>query len=76
MAQVTIYIPNDLESKVKATAASLGLSVSKFIAAVLAQKVQSEWRQETKELSGAWQDFPSLEEIRAAEGIDASRERF
>ena len=76
MAQVTIYIPNDLESHIKASAKSLGVSVSKYITAVLRQKAKNEWGGNIRKLSGAWQDFPSLDSIRAAEGIDAPRESF
>ena len=53
MAQVTIYIPNALESQVKTMAASLGISISKFIAGTLEQKVQNEWSGSVRELAGA-----------------------
>jgi len=43
MAQVTIYIPNDLESQIKAMTSSLNISISKFISTLLEQKVQNEW---------------------------------
>jgi len=76
MAQVTIYIPNELETHIKDSARSLGISVSKFITAVLTQKVKNEWGDDIRKLSGTWQDFPSLDSIRAAEGIDAPRESF
>ena len=65
MAQVTIYIPNDLESQIKAMANSLNISISKFISTLLEQKVKNEWSYSSRKLAGAWGDFPTLQEIRA-----------
>jgi len=76
MAQVTIYIPNDLEVQIKAMAGSLNISISKFISTILEQKVQNEWSSSSRKLAGIWDDFPTLEEIRANQGTDAEREIF
>lgn len=76
MAQVTIYIPNDLESQIKAVANSLNISISKFISTVLEQKVKNEWSSNSQKLAGAWNDFPTLQEIRANQGQDVPREEF
>ena len=76
MAQVTIYIPNDLESQVKAIASSLNISISKFISTTLEQKVKNEWSASSRKLAGTWSDFPTLQEIRDNQGKDAPREVF
>ena len=76
MAQVTIYMNNDLESKIKNIANSLGISISKFIANLLEQKVQNEWNTSTRQLAGSWNDFPSLEEIRDTKTQNIKREEF
>jgi hypothetical protein len=76
MAQVTIYIPNDLESKIKEKASSLNISISKFISTLLEQKVQNEWSPSSRKLAGTWDDFPTLQEIRADQGQDTEREAF
>ena len=76
MAQVTIYIPNELESRIKEKASSLNISISKFISTLLEQKVQNEWSLSSRKLAGAWDDFPTLQEIRANQGQDAVREEF
>ena len=76
MAQVTIYIPNDLESKIKAMSSSLNVSISKFISTILEQKVQNEWTGASRKLAGSWDDFPTLEEIRANQSKDVQREAF
>jgi len=76
MAQVTIYIPNDLETRIKTMAKSLDLSISKFITNTLRQKVQNEWSGDVAKLSGSWSDFPFAEEIRSTQGRDVDREAF
>lgn len=73
MAQLTFYIDNSLEVKVKEAAKKSGVSLSKFIAKVLEQKIQDAWSEEVKSLSGSWGDFPSIEEIRG-EARDTQRE--
>ena len=74
MAQVTIYIPNDLESKIKARAKSLHISLSKCITTILEEKIDNEWSEQSRKLAGSWKDFASLEEIRDNQGQDARRE--
>jgi hypothetical protein len=76
MAQVTIYIPNDLESQIKAMASSLNISISKFISTLLEQKIQNEWSYNSRKLAGSWDNFPTLQEIRANQGQDSLREEF
>jgi len=76
MAQVTIYIPNELESRIKEKASSLDISISKFISTLLEQKVQNEWSHSSRKLAGAWDDFPTLQEIRANQAEDTVREEF
>ncbi len=76
MAQVTIYIANDLESQVKAMASSLNISMSKFISTLIEQKVQNEWSHDIEKLAGTWDDFPTLQDIRANQGQDTLREEF
>jgi len=76
MAQVTIYIPNSLENQVKAMASSLNISISKFISTLLEQKVKNNWNDDIKKLSGTWDEFPTIQEIRTPYGEDVSREEF
>lgn len=76
MAQVTIYMNNNLESHIKQTAASLNISISKYISNILQQNTHNEWNSNTKKLSGSWDDFSSIEEIRDHEVADIKRESF
>lgn len=76
MAQVTIYINSSLEAKIKETAKSLNISISKFISGILEKQIQNEWDPSTKELAGSWSNFPDIETIRSVDAKDTSREAF
>ncbi len=76
MSQVTIYINNRLEEKIKKIAQSMNVSISKFIVSAVEQQLKEEWPGSVKKLSGSWSDFPDLEEIRQTEVNDVKREAF
>jgi hypothetical protein len=76
VAQVTIYINNDLEKNIKDIAASMNLSMSKFISGILEQKISPIWNAKLKEIPGSWNDFVSLEEIRNDIASDTKREEI
>lgn len=75
MAQITIYIDNNLEEKIKEVAKSTGQSISKYISNAIEQKLNNSWNEDIKNLSGSWSDFPALEEIRN-NTIEIKREEF
>jgi len=75
MGQVTIYLENEIENKMKHAAKSSQISVSKWIANIIQEKISTEWPQNVVNLAGSWKDeFPSLQEIRSTEVIDSNRE--
>ena len=76
MGQVTIYLEDMIETKMRSAAKSMHLSQSKWIANLIETKVNNEWPKSVKNLAGAWSDFPSLDEIRSAETKDFDREVF
>lgn len=78
MSQVTIYLPNELEQKIKRAAKTSSLSLSKWITQIIEEKISGEWSQDIIELAGAWgdDDFPTLEEIRASYTTDVEREEL
>jgi hypothetical protein len=76
MAQITIYINNDLESKVKEIAAAQETSISKYISTVIERNINNNWNPKIKNLAGSWSDFPSIEEIRNNNNLDTKREEF
>lgn len=73
MPQVTIYLDEDTQKRVKKAARAEGLSLSKWIAASLREKTKSTWPKAFLDLAGAFPDFPTVEELRR-HGRDARRE--
>ncbi len=77
MAQVTIYLDSAIESKLKKAAKANQLSISKWVAKIIEEKVTTQWSPEIAGLSGSWQDdFPTLEMIRADTQCDSKREEL
>lgn len=76
MAQVTIYINDAAERRIKAAARKAGVSVSRWVADLLESRARTEWPAEAKALAGAWPDFPDLEEIRPSTDKDRRRARL
>ena len=74
MAQVTIYLDDEINKRLTAAARAQKVSKSKWIAMIIREKTAKEWPDEFVQLAGAWEDFPSLEEIRLGTGEDAPRE--
>jgi hypothetical protein len=74
MAQLTIYLPDDLEKKARRAAKAKGTSVSRWIADQVVQTLDDTWPKSVLDAAGAFQDFPSLREIRKRYGPDAARE--
>jgi len=77
MGQVTIYLDSEIENKLKKAAKTSKTSVSKWVASLIQEKVSTEWPENIINLAGSWKDdFPSLNEIRATQGVDIKREEF
>ena len=74
MAQVTIYIDNETEQKMKKLIKKSGVSKSKWITNLIREKTADTWPDTVRELAGSWQDLPSAEELRKNQGADSDRE--
>ena len=74
MANITIYLPDRLESKARKAAKTKGMSVSRWIADQLVCSLEDHWPEGVLDAAGALPDFPSLVEIRKGYGKDFPRE--
>lgn len=75
MGQVTIYLDNETESKMKKAAQSGRLSVSKWVAKIIEEKIATEWPEDIVKLAGSWKhDGPVINEIRSTGVCDSPRE--
>lgn len=63
MAQLNVYVPDELEDKIRKEAARRGLSVSAFVSELARKEVGvDEWPSGFFELAGSWiGDFPEIE---------------
>ncbi|MGA2196324.1 MAG: CopG family transcriptional regulator [Bryobacteraceae bacterium] len=76
MAQLTIYLPDAIESKARKAAKAKGKSVSKWIADEVVHSLDDVWPKAVLDAAGAFPDFPSLKQIRAGAGRDLPREQL
>ena len=74
MGQVTIYLDDQNERRLKAAAEVAGVPVSRFMAGLVAEKTCPVWPQAVRCLAGAWSDFPDLEAIRETGERDTARD--
>jgi hypothetical protein len=73
MAQLTIYLPDAVESKARKAAKAKGKSVSRWIADEVVRCLDDDWPKAVLDAAGVLPGFPSLKEIRASSGPDIRR---
>lgn len=73
MAQVTLYLDEQTEERLKTAARAAGVSNSRWVADLIREKTASEWPESVRRLAGACPDFPTVEELRAGLPDDAPR---
>lgn len=76
MAQMTIYLDNELEIKLKKNVAVLGISLSQFVSRLIRKELHEEWSSSVHQLVGAWDDFPEAQTLRKSVTEDIVRESF
>lgn len=76
MSQITIYIDDETQAQMKSAAKAAGLSVSRWLAGLVREKIASTWPPEVLAAAGTWQDLPDLTELRADWVPDLPREPF
>ena len=74
MAQITIYLPDDVEKLARKAAKAKRSSVSHWIAEQVVSHLEDAWPEGVLNAAGAIPDFPSLKEIRKGYGRDTRRE--
>jgi hypothetical protein len=74
MSNLTLYFDRKTEALVRQAVKGSGLSLSKWVARQVTEKIRCAWPDRVRSLAGAWPDFPSAEELRRQAGGDAKRE--
>ena len=73
MAQVTLYIDDATQKRLREVAARRKVSQSQFVGDLIRKATANEWPPEVLALIGSVPDFPTAEELRAGLGQDAPR---
>jgi hypothetical protein len=74
MAQVTIYLADDVEAQARKAAEAQGTTLGRWIAEKVAEKVNNTWSPRVLAAIGSFPDFPDVKELRKGYGKDAPRE--
>lgn len=74
MAQITIYLPDKLETKARRAAKAKGESVSRWIADQIGRGLNDSWPPTVLSAAGAVPEFPDLTDLRKSYGKDGPRE--
>lgn len=74
MAQITLYLDEEIAQKMRQAAREEGVSQSRWVADLIKKKICDEWPSSVIELAGAWPDYPDAETLRASETKDTARE--
>jgi hypothetical protein len=73
MAQVTLYIDDATQKRLREVAALRNVSQSQFVADLIRKATANEWPPEALALIGSVPDFPTAEELRAGLPPDSPR---
>jgi hypothetical protein len=64
MAQITLDLDDDLETRLRDAAKAANLSPDQWVANLIADKLDHKWPAAVVALAGAWPDFPEAESLR------------
>ena len=77
MGQVTIYLDDETEERMKQAADDAGVPRSRWVADLIRERTRADWPESFRDLVGSWEgDFPEVDEIRASLGQDAPRDEL
>jgi hypothetical protein len=70
MGQITIYIDDVLEARLRSAAENEKISKSRWVTKLIKERLRDEWPEEVRQLAGAWTDFPEAAELRDGLTLD------
>ena len=76
MSQITLTLDEEVSEIINKMASAENITPDLWLSQFVERQVKKhqDWSPEVKALAGSWADFPSLDEIRGAQGEDAERE--
>jgi hypothetical protein len=76
LSQLTLYLDGETESRLRKAAKGQGVSISRFVAALISEKAAREWPKRMRTYAGAWKDLPDAESLRSGLQKDIPRTRM
>lgn len=73
MAQITLYIDDATQARLREAAAQRAVSQSQYVADLIRRATAPDWPPEVLALAGAVPDFPLADDLRAGQPPDAER---
>ena len=74
MAQLTLYIDEDTETRMRKAAKAAGLSASRWVANLIRERTAERWPESVREMMGSWPDIPTADDLREELPADVPRE--
>jgi len=76
MGQITIYLDDETERKMKRVVQSQRISQSRWVAERIKEGLREQWPESVRRIPGSWQDAPVAEVLREDLGADNRREEL
>ena len=73
MAQITLYIDDNTQARLREVATRRKVSQSQFVAELIRRATDDQWPDEVLALAGSVPDFPDASALRAGEAADVPR---
>jgi hypothetical protein len=73
MGQVTLYMDDETQTRLKTAARAEGVSVSRWLTRLARRELDERWPDAVVASIGAWPDFPLADAIRDDAGDDVER---
>lgn len=73
MAQITLYIDDATQARLRDAAARKSISQSQYVADLIRRATAADWPPEVLALAGAVPDFPLADDLRAGQPPDTER---
>lgn len=73
MAQVTLYIDDESQARLREAASRRGVSQSQFVVELIRRETAEVWPDDVLALAGSIGTFATAEELRAGMALDADR---
>ncbi len=73
MAQVTLYLDDDVQSLMDEAVKASGLSRSRWVSELIRRQVRQQWPADILAMAGSFPDFPLREDWAAAQPPDIER---